>query len=139
MIERLRGNLKSIAIIGVVLIAGVAFLFVRHYQNPSSGAVKNTPETTSNELPIITSKLPQETDHYRITYINSKNEILIVPLVDIEGDKNPIDEFARVWPQYEEYANEAILWMKDQGVNPKDLIIRWWGEDFWPDGKQITY
>lgn len=139
MVELFRKNLKIVVIVGALLIVGIALLLANSYQSPSPRAVKDTPGTTSNEPPAITSKLPQETDHYRITYVNSKNEILIVPLVDIEGDKNPIDEFARVWPQYEEYANEAILWMKDQGVNPKDLIIRWWGEDFWPAGKQITY
>lgn len=139
MIELLRKNLKIVVIVCVLLIVGIALFLTKSYQNPSSGVVHDAPGITSNELPTIISKLPQETDHYRITYINSKNELLIVPLVDIDGDKNPIDEFARIWPQYEEYANEAVSWMKNQGVNPKDLSIRWWGEDFWPAGKQIAY
>ncbi|MDO8650099.1 MAG: hypothetical protein Q7K33_02195 [Candidatus Berkelbacteria bacterium] len=139
MIERLRGNLKIVVVITVLLIAGVALLLVRSYQDQSPGAVRDTNETPSNKLPPLISRLPQETNHYRITYNNSKGELLIVPLVDIDGDKNPRNEFARVWPQYEEYANEAVLWMKDQGSNPKDFTTRWWGEEFWPPGKQIIY
>ena len=138
MIELLRNNSKIVVIVSVLLIASIALLAISN-QNPSPGVVKDTPGTTSNEPPAITSKLPQETNHYRITYVSSQNKLLIVPLVDIDGDKNPIDEFARVWSQYEEYANEAVVWMKSQGVNPKDFTIKWWGEEFWPVGKQIVY
>jgi hypothetical protein len=96
-------------------------------------------EEASVEFVDILARLPQETDHYRIEYDSYYDVLLITPKVSIDGQANPQEEFARVWAEYEQYALEAIAWLKEQQAVLSNFEIEFWGQDFWPDGARISY
>jgi len=121
-----------------VLIAGwQLFGLVRDTSSPSQPEEFN--ETPHTSFADSIQKLPQETDHYRIEFDDARNILLIVPKITIDGDANPTEELARQWPTYEQYANEAVEWMRQQKFEFQSFEIEFWMEDFWPEGKRISY
>ena len=126
--------------IGILLVILLGWLFFPQLQV----RIGNTPPEEFNEQPHtefidFIDKLPHETDHYRIYYDDYYSEVVVVPLVEIDGEKNPIEEYERVWPTYEQYANEAIAWMKAEGADFASFDLEIVGQDFWPAGRKITY
>lgn len=125
-------------VVGVIVVLIIGWLIVRGTQRASTDEQGNeftdTPATEAAKLP----DLPHETDHYRVEFDYSNNQLVIAPRVQINGDANPQEEYARVWSTYEQYAQEAITWLKGENVDLHAFDVYFVGEDFWPDGKQIS-
>ncbi len=132
---------KKVAIgLGVALAVIVGLVLLPSLKK----RIGNTPpepfvETPHTEFVDFLSKLPYENDHFRIYFDDYYNELVIVPLIEIDGEKNPLEEYARIWPTYEQYANEAVAWMKAEKADFDSFTIAFDGEDFWPNGKRINY
>lgn len=129
--------LITVGIIVAILIGWYVFSRVEtRFGNTPPEEFNETPHT---EFVDFITKLPQETDHYRVYYDDYYSRVVVVPKVEIDGEKNPIEEYERVWPTYEQYANEAIAWMKAEDADFESFELEFWGEDFWPVGRNITY
>lgn len=121
----------------VVLIGSIVITII--YRKSGSTPVEEFSENASVEFVDSVTKLPHETDHYRVEFDDYYNQLVIVPKVDIDSDANPQAELERVWPTYEQYANEAVAWLKSENFDLKSFDVNFWQQDFWPTGKQITY
>jgi len=101
---------------------------------PPEGALVATPQYQS-----ITQELPYETEHFRIYYDNYYEAFIIVPIISFYSseEETPQEQIARQWPQYEQFAKEALAWLKSRGANLNEIPIQWSQHEFWPEGKEI--
>lgn len=127
-------------VFGIIILIGTLYL---GYRSITDRQLRLQEEQNFQEEPYevtdFLQKLPKETDHYRIEFDYEENQILIVPKITVRGDENPKDEFARQWSTYEQYAKEALAWMQTEKFDLKAFEIQWWGQEWWPSGKQISY
>lgn len=130
---------RVLAIFGVVLILIAGWVLWRVVQRNSETGTVPFEETANVEFIDVVSKLPQENDHYRIEYDDYYDTLVITPKVDVDGQANPQEEFERVWPTYEQYALEAVAWLKDNQADLDNFTVEFWGEDFWPANRRISY
>jgi len=131
---------KILTVVGIIVVIILGWLFFPQLQlRTGTTAPEEFSETPHTEFSNFVGKLPHKTDHYRVEFDDYYNQVLVVPLVEIDGDKNPVEEMERVWSVYEQYANEAVAWMKAEGVDFASFELKFWNEDFWPQGKAIKY
>jgi hypothetical protein len=81
--------------------------------------------------------LPYSSDHFRIDWDNSLSKYIVVPRITLYFDQSPQEQIQKQWSTYQQYAAEALAWMKKQGITPTDKNIEWWGQEWWPTGASI--
>jgi hypothetical protein len=100
---------------------------------PPEGAPLNPPTQ-----PKI-KNLPFETDHFRVDWDENNQKYLLVPNIPFTAFEAPQVQIKNNWNLYEKYAKEALEWLKKQGVTPTKNNIEWWAEEWWPEGKTISF
>lgn len=81
--------------------------------------------------------LPYSTDRFSVVFKPAAKSFLISPKITIGQGENPLEELARQWAIYEQFALEALDFIRSNGVDPKTLTIEWLYQEFWPEGKKI--
>ena len=95
------------------------------------------PTDTAAKLYPLIYALPYDTDHFSIVFKPTTKSFLIAPKITIGQGENPLEEFARQWATYEQFALEALDFIRSNEVDPKTLTIEWLYQEFWPEGKEI--
>lgn len=101
-------------------------------------------EPTNSNVPGIVSKFPFENNHFYINWDWDKYSLIIIPNFDFKMGDNPNEVFAKGWSTYEQYAKEALDWLSQNGLSSKEIKdkqinIEWWGQEWWPTGKTISF
>lgn len=98
------------------------------------------PEEDSQEVkePEI-NDLPYQATNFRVDWSETEEKYLIIPNIDMTQDEELTmrEKMASQWTKYVQYANEALAWIKTQGVTPTQENIEWWAQEYWPDGASI--
>lgn len=81
--------------------------------------------------------LPFSNDHFKVSWDSAYGKYLIIPNIPFTFDQNPKDQIKNNWNQYVQYGQEALAWIRQQGVMPTNDNIEWWQQEFWPDGASI--
>lgn len=124
----------------IVLFLSIALLRINTLitSNGESGPPEGALIATPQYLDVI-QQLPYETEHFRIYYDNYYEAFIIVPIISFYSseEETPQEQIARQWPQYEQFAKEALAWLKSRGANLNEIPIQWSQHEFWPEGKEI--
>ena len=108
-------------------------LSLSNEKEPKEGApIKELPTPQISDLPV-------ETDHFIVRWDSAYLKYLIVPNIPFNKFNAPQYFFETYWVDYEKYAKEALLWIKNKGVTPSQANIMFWGQEWWPAGKTINF
>ena len=112
----------------------VRAMLIKNENEPAEGA----PTGTLDESQI--SSLPYSNDRFSVSWNSSRRVYTITPNIIITNSESlaPQEQMAKQWGLYTQYGQEALVWMKSQGVTPTDKNIEWWGSEWWPIGKSMS-
>lgn len=130
-----------ILIIAAAVVIGAIFFVVQSIKNRKEKQQfeQSFTDNDTGEVTDLIRQLPQETDHYTVSYQSSNNSLLIVPKIPFSSAEGPRIQVERNWNLYVQYAKEATDWLKSQQVTPNDFPIEWWLQDWWPAGKSVGF
>lgn len=100
------------------------------YQGP-----EKIDETVKN--PDI-ANLPYVSDNFRVDWDTQEEKYLIVPVIPDQPEQSFTQQLNDNWQTYELNALAALNWLKKSGVAPTKQNIKFWREEWWPNGKNIT-
>ena len=80
-----------------------------------------------------------DNEFFRIEYHPGMSTYFIVPIIPLNANDSVQNQLSGNWSTYQDHANRAIQYIKDQGVNPRSIPIQWWLREYWPKGKTISY
>lgn len=100
---------------------------------PNEGvAVSPNPQPQISNLPFVNDRLT-------VSWDNKLSKYLIVPNIPFTNTESPENQIKNNWSQYEQHAQEALRWIKEQGVQPSNQNIEFWGKEWWPQDKTISF
>lgn len=80
-----------------------------------------------------------ENAFFRIEYHYETQSYFIVPIIPITVEDSTQNQLASQWNVYQDHAQQALQYIRKQGIDPHSLRIDWWLQDYWPKGKKISY
>jgi hypothetical protein len=83
--------------------------------------------------------LSYRNNNFNIEYDYNKEAYLIAPNVTVPPRGAISEALVTEWGSYNRYAQEALAYIKSQGVDPHSIKIEWWSHEYWPQGKSINY